>query len=53
MGGMSKRLSVALVSTQSRWHGGEEQARLLARGLQTAGHGCSILARRGDRKSVV
>ncbi len=39
-------LTVALVSTQERWHGGEEQARLLAFGLRGAGHQCVILARR-------
>ena len=40
-------LTVALVSTQERWHGGEEQARLLALGLRGAGGRCAILARRG------
>jgi glycosyltransferase involved in cell wall biosynthesis len=40
-------LTVALVSTQESWHGGEEQARLLAVGLRGAGHRCAILARRG------
>jgi glycosyltransferase involved in cell wall biosynthesis len=42
-----RSLTVALVSTQARWHGGEEQARLLSLGLREAGHSCSILARRG------
>ena len=40
-------LSVVLVSTQRKWYGGEEQARLLARGLRDNGHRLSILARRG------
>lgn len=40
-------LSVVLVSTQRKWFGGEEQARLLAAGLRDSGHKCSILARRG------
>jgi len=39
-------LSVVLVSTQRKWHGGEEQARQLARGLHDRGHRCCILARR-------
>jgi glycosyltransferase involved in cell wall biosynthesis len=39
-------LTVVLVSTQRKWHGGEGQARLLARGLRQRGHHCSILARR-------
>ena len=41
------RLSVALVSTQRKWYGGEEQARLLVGGLREEGHRLSILARRG------
>jgi len=40
-------MTVALVSTQKTWHGGEEQARLLAMGLRSAGQRCAILARRG------
>lgn len=40
-------LTVALISTQRLWHGGEEQARLLALGLRRRGHRCEILARRG------
>lgn len=43
----SVALTVALVSTQRRWHGGEEQARLLAVGLRQRGCRCVILARRG------
>lgn len=39
-------LRVVLASTQKAWHGGEEQALLLARGLRERGHDCSILARR-------
>ena len=42
----STALSVALVSTQRRWHGGEEQARLLAVGLRQRGCRCVIFARR-------
>lgn len=38
-------LSVALVSTQHGWHGGEEQARLLALGLRRRGHRCVLVAR--------
>ncbi len=38
-------LNVALVSTQSQWHGGESQAALLAQGLHARGHRCTILAR--------
>jgi L-malate glycosyltransferase len=42
-------LTVALVSTQRRWHGGEEQARLLVAGLQQRGGRCVIIAQRdGD-----
>jgi glycosyltransferase involved in cell wall biosynthesis len=40
-------LTVALVSTQRHWHGGEEQARLLAVGLRRRGCRCVVLARRG------
>ncbi len=39
-------LTVAIVSTQAEWHGGEEQARLLAHGLRQRGHRVAILARR-------
>ena len=38
--------TVALVSTQRNWHGGEEQARLLAVGLRRRGHRIGIIARR-------
>jgi L-malate glycosyltransferase len=38
--------TVALVSTQRRWHGGEEQARLLALGLRRRGGRCVVMARR-------
>ncbi len=41
-------LSVALVSTQNDWHGGEEQAALLADGLVRRGHPCRLLARAGS-----
>jgi L-malate glycosyltransferase len=44
---LSSAPTVALVSTQRRWHGGEEQARLLAVGLRDRGWRCVILARRG------
>jgi glycosyltransferase involved in cell wall biosynthesis len=40
-------LTVALVSTQRHWHGGEEQARLLAIGLRRRGCRCVVLARHG------
>ncbi|MHC4989992.1 MAG: glycosyltransferase [Planctomycetota bacterium] len=45
---MSRRQSftIAHVSTQRSWYGGEEQAHLLARGLQSRGHRCVIYARR-------
>ena len=43
----STALTVALVSTQRRWHGGEEQARLLAAGLRRRGSRPVIFARRG------
>jgi glycosyltransferase involved in cell wall biosynthesis len=39
-------LTVALVSTQRQWHGGEEQARLLAEGLRRRGCRVAVLARR-------
>jgi L-malate glycosyltransferase len=39
-------LTIALVSTQRLWHGGEEQAKLLALGLRRRGHRCVIFARR-------
>jgi len=38
-------LRIALVSTQKNWHGGEDQAALLAEGLQQRGHQCLLLAR--------
>jgi len=40
-------LTVAIVSTQQRWHGGEGQAGLLALGLRRRGHRCLIMARHG------
>lgn len=40
-------LTIALVSTQRHWHGGEEQARLLGVGLRRRGCRCVVLARRG------
>ena len=43
----NRPLRVVLASTQKAWHGGEEQALLLACGLRERGHDCSILARRG------
>jgi len=43
----TRSIRVVLVSTQRRWYGGEEQARLLAVGLRHAGHPCAVLAR-GD-----
>jgi glycosyltransferase involved in cell wall biosynthesis len=44
---MDEPLTIALVSTQRRWQGGEEQAWQLARGLRERGHQCLILAQRG------
>ncbi len=41
-------MTVALVSTQRRWHGGEEQARLLAVGLRQRECRCVVLARHGS-----
>ncbi len=43
---LTSPLTVALVSTQRGWHGGEEQARLLAIGLRDRDHRCVVLARR-------
>jgi len=48
MGKVSHQLKIALISTARRWHGGEEQARLLAHGLQQCGHDCLIVARRSE-----
>jgi glycosyltransferase involved in cell wall biosynthesis len=43
------RWTVAIVSTQRHWHGGEEQARLLAVGLRRRGSRCVVFARQnGD-----
>jgi L-malate glycosyltransferase len=42
----SPSLTIAIASTQRHWHGGEEQARLLAVGLRQRGHRCVFLARR-------
>jgi L-malate glycosyltransferase len=42
----SSALTVVLGSTQRHWHGGEEQARLLAIGLRRRGCRCIIMARR-------
>ena len=39
--------NVVFVSTQRGWHGGEEQARLLAVGLRQRGCRCVVFARRG------
>lgn len=43
---MPSSLNVAIVSTQRAWHGGEEQARLLAVGLRQRGCRCAIFAPR-------
>jgi glycosyltransferase involved in cell wall biosynthesis len=43
----SQALTIAHVSTQRGWHGGEEQARLLCEGLRKQGHRNLIFAR-GD-----
>ncbi len=42
-------LTTVHVSTERGWHGGEEQARLLIRGLAARGHRCLVLARRGGQ----
>lgn len=42
-------LTIVHVSTQRGWHGGEEQARLLATGLRARGHRCLVLARAGGK----
>ncbi len=48
-GGSNRRtLTIALVSTQRGWGGGEEQARLLLGGLREGGHACHVLARCGS-----
>ena len=47
--GPERATRVAIVSTQRRWHGGEEQALLLAEGLRRRGHTCAIFARRGGK----
>lgn len=41
-------LTIALVSAQPDWGGGEEQARVLASGLVARGHRVAIVARRGS-----
>lgn len=46
------RLTVAHVSTQHGWHGGEEQARLLCEGLRARGHENLIFARAGGEFSI-
>ena len=38
-------LSVVLFSTQAKWHGGERQLSLLAEGLRSRGHDCTIVAK--------
>jgi len=40
-----RSLTGAVVSTQQLWHGGEEQAALLARGLRRRGHRAILFAR--------
>jgi len=42
-------LSIALVSTEQDWGGGEEQARLLAEGLRRRGNRCTVFARSDGR----
>ena len=41
------RIKAVLLSTAEDWHGGEQQALLLAQGLRRHDHDCQILARRG------
>lgn len=38
-------LNIVHLSTEKGWHGGEEQSRLLAKGLQDRGHGSMFAAR--------
>ncbi len=45
--GTNASFTIVHVSTQITWHGGEEQARQLVRGLCLRGHRCSVLARAG------
>jgi len=44
---MSRSLTVVHVSTQRGWHGGEQQAALLVRGLRERGQRSIVFARRG------
>lgn len=44
----AKPLSIVLASTQRGWHGGEEQAYLLATGLRKRGHEVHLFARRKE-----
>ena len=44
----NRPLRVVLASSQHGWHGGEEQARLLAHGLRDRGHEVHLFARRGE-----
>ncbi len=41
-----RSLTIVHVSTERGWHGGEEQARLLIRGLAACGHRSLIISRR-------
>ena len=45
----TRPLTIALVSTQRGFRGGENQLRHLARGFREAGQRCLIYARRGRR----
>ncbi len=42
-------LTIAIVSTQREWYGGEQQIWLLAQGLRRRRHNVQILARRGGK----
>ncbi len=42
-------IHVTIASTQEQWHGGEKQAALLAEGIRSRGHQCTILARDGGK----
>lgn len=46
---VARPLSIAMMTTQKLWHGGEEQAALLAEGLRERGHRCQVLARHDSR----
>jgi L-malate glycosyltransferase len=48
-GRFARPLTIAIVSSQPGWHGGELHAALVARGIRASGHRCVILARGRSR----